>query len=1287
MNLPFRLLLVLLLLAGSPLLRAQRYSFKEIPPTGFNYEGRLFFRGVPANGPYSFRFSLHDSESPASETQLRPMDRGAWVEGSNYNRGSVVIDNGLYWLASRTNQAVLPRSGAASPWLNLGKTDKFGFDFRDSWTDGTTYSPGNVVTYNGLLWIRRNLPGPAGPPIERPELPWIVIPESTQVGSFIEATVAVTEGEFTAPLKEFGSDTFAGPARWLNVEVRQTNTANGLVEFVSLNPRQEVPLVPYAAFAFNGIEQVRWRGSYTPGSVYEVGDAISSGSNTWICRVTHQATGPFTSRNWNATSSEAARTAEVVPYALHALNASSTPGPQGPAGPTGLQGLQGLQGPAGATGPAGPKGDKGDKGDAGPTGATGPQGPAGLTGATGATGPKGDKGDPGAIGPIGPTGPIGATGPTGPTGPQGLPGSSDGWSRLGNSGTTAANFLGTTDNQPLSFRVNNLRGFRLQYGSQGTDFSGVNVIGGDAGNFVPPTVNGATVFGGGLGEFLGGDDTEYRTNRVTARMGTVSGGSGNAVTGPEGTVAGGQGNTASGAHASVGGGYANVAEGLYATVPGGVNNRAAQRAFAAGSFASALHLGSFVWSDASDSGAESTQPNEFTVNATGGIRLLTGGGRVNVDGNVFANGFSGNGIGLTGVNAVTAGTATNALNYTGPITAAQLPANIPRLNAANSFVGNQAIDGHVGITRDLSVVGNHVVSGNLGVGATPDNAFRLLVNGSAKATQFIGGGAGLTGVKAESAVTAGTATNALNFSGSITDSQLPASIPRLNTPNEFTANQTIRTSGGGLDIRSSNGGLFGSGTLRVQGATGLGTDPHPNYRLHVAGAVLANGGFVGNGSELTNVKAVTADTAALANHANTANTADSAITANSANTANTATTALNFTGPVADTQLTPNIPRLNAANTFTSTLRVTGGSGFFGNHSGGLSGVGPGVRIFRDSTLGVGSIFAYDYTANTPLNLVLQQAGGRVGIGTTTPATALHVAAASDTEISIQSAENNRRWSLQASGGTDGIGLGGSFQVIDRTTAAARMVFDTVGNVGIGTAPATRLHVNGRVRAAELDIEGESHIGGPLDVDGPSTFQGRIEIGAAGPVPLAVYDRNNQSMLEVFDNLPADRGIRVSGSAYRSDGGLFWGIFSDERLKQNIRPYEHGLDAILQLQTRRFEYREDDAHHTTSGHEEVGVIAQQVQAIIPEAVLTGADGYLSLDAGPIYWAAINAIQELHAKVENQQAESAALAARLDARDSELSNLREQNRSLEQRIAALERLLLPGNTTGSTGGAR
>ncbi|MBS0196220.1 MAG: tail fiber domain-containing protein [Planctomycetes bacterium] len=97
-----------------------------------------------------------------------------------------------------------------------------------------------------------------------------------------------------------------------------------------------------------------------------------------------------------------------------------------------------------------------------------------------------------------------------------------------------------------------------------------------------------------------------------------------------------------------------------------------------------------------------------------------------------------------------------------------------------------------------------------------------------------------------------------------------------------------------------------------------------------------------------------------------------------------------------------------------------------------------------------------NFTANVSV------AGG-VGIGTASPTRKLEVRGFSDTEIGIISdTPNAHLWTLQSSNGMAGGQLAASFQILDRTLEASRLLIDTNGRVGIGTAgPDQRLTVNG----------------------------------------------------------------------------------------------------------------------------------------------------------------------------------------------------------------------------------
>jgi hypothetical protein len=143
-------------------------------------------------------------------------------------------------------------------------------------------------------------------------------------------------------------------------------------------------------------------------------------------------------------------------------------GVQGNTGVTGATGAQGVQGNLGATGATGSPGVKGNTGNTGVTGATGTQGIQGNTGTTGATGTQGVQGITGATGATGTQGLQGITGATGlqgtvgATGATGADGSLTAWRLLGNTGTIdGTNFIGTTDNVALNFRVNNLNAGKI----------------------------------------------------------------------------------------------------------------------------------------------------------------------------------------------------------------------------------------------------------------------------------------------------------------------------------------------------------------------------------------------------------------------------------------------------------------------------------------------------------------------------------------------------------------------------------------------------------------------------------------------------------------------------------------------------------------------------------------------------------------------------------------------------------------------------------------------------------
>jgi hypothetical protein len=177
------------------------------------------------------------------------------------------------------------------------------------------------------------------------------------------------------------------------------------------------------------------------------------------------------------------------------------------------------------------------------------------------------------------------------------------WNLTGNAGITpGVNFLGTTDNNPVDLRANNIRGLELAFAGRtiggptfifGND-STINVLGGYSINTVLNGAIGATIAGGGYTFFsLASGESDF-PNTVTNDFGTIGGGAG------------------------------NTSGGFYATVPGGFNNRAfGDYSFVAGDSAVSTQPGSFVFADSQGADFVSTLPNEMALRLDNGIFMAS----------------------------------------------------------------------------------------------------------------------------------------------------------------------------------------------------------------------------------------------------------------------------------------------------------------------------------------------------------------------------------------------------------------------------------------------------------------------------------------------------------------------------------------------------------------------------------------------------------------------------------------------------------------------------------------
>ena len=86
---------------------------------------------------------------------------------------------------------------------------------------------------------------------------------------------------------------------------------------------------------------------------------------------------------------------------------------------------------------------------------------------------------------------------------------------------------------------------------------------------------------------------------------------------------------------------------------------------------------------------------------------------------------------------------------------------------------------------------------------------------------------------------------------------------------------------------------------------------------------------------------------------------------------------------------------------------------------------------------------------------------------------------------------------------------------------------------------------------------------------------------------------------------------------------------SDERLKDNITPLSNALDKINQIGGYEFDWNSDSSH---SGHD-VGVIAQEIEKVLPEVVVDRDTGYKAVRYDKIVALLINAIKEQQLQID------------------------------------------------------
>jgi hypothetical protein len=343
--------------------------------------------------------------------------------------------------------------------------------------------------------------------------------------------------------------------------------------------------------------------------------------------------------------------------------------------------------------------------------------------------------------------------------------------------------------------------------------------------------------------------------------------------------------------------------------------------------------------------------------------------------------------------------------------------------------------------------------------------------------------------------------------------------------------------------------------------------------------------------------------------------------------------------------------------------------------------------------------------------IYISSTSGNVGIGTT-PSSKLHIFEASGTVAGANS--GSIILDHDNSGGASSITFrskvnrGSDFayiQYLDAATAGGagetsrfiigvqndaddHIILDPSGSVGIGTySPGFKLHVNGNMRADNIYNNGwfrnygdqglynedygchfyrndtlygnwRIHGNAVNNWNGLRFTQAEISVMAGeGATRTSGFHYNNVGWAMMLD---ASRNMYVTG-----DITAYW---SDRRLKTNLQKLDHFDDVLTSLTGYSFNWNEKGQEILQKPADEldVGLIAQDVQAVIPQAVKVNKAGQKIDEPDPFEYLTINYDKIVPFLIEGYKAQR----GEIQAQRGEINELKSKIESLENIIQQL-----------------
>jgi hypothetical protein len=340
---------------------------------------------------------------------------------------------------------------------------------------------------------------------------------------------------------------------------------------------------------------------------------------------------------------------------------------------------------------------------------------------------------------------------------------------------------------------------------------------------------------------------------------------------------------------------------------------------------------------------------------------------------------------------------------------------------------------------------------------------------------------------------------------------------------------------------------------------------------------------------------------------------------------------------------TANVGIGTASPLYSTHIVNNGGNAFLGISN---QGSADGNRQLRIGFGGNGShtyasIQGTRYNTADDVNLIMQAGGGNVGIGTSS--TGFNAAGL---PLVVGSGSGNTGMTIFSGASSSGSIHFADAETTGNASFSGFINYDHSGNsMQFGTTNTERMRIatNGFVTFSSSIVTGNdifTNTNGGIFFAGSGNYNSGIfqVVGTGGGMAL-----QTSSTIRIFltpgGNIlmgtTTDNGERlyVSGSI-RATGSIT--ANSDVRLKKNIERIENALQKVSEISGYTYNTIYDEDRHA-------GVIAQEIDKVLPEIVNKGNDGLMGVEYGNISALLIEAIKEQKVLIESLQAKVEALS--------------------------------------------